>query len=109
MYERDVIVGALPDILSLNRKPYPFYELTKFFQKTRYDHNKSQRKQVLTFYQSIKNKDSIRYNDKREELTMIDQRNTSANKNQFFLDKISKDLMEFEIAAADPDDLTYQV
>ena len=40
---------------------------------------------------------------------MIDQRNTSANKNQFFLDKVSKDLMEFEIAAADPEELKYQV
>ena len=41
LYERDVIIAALPDILTLNKKPYPFLELRKFFEKIRYNHKVS--------------------------------------------------------------------
>jgi len=65
IFERDVIVGALPDLLTFNeRENYPFKELTKFFVKRKYDYSKSQRKQKVSFFQSIKNKDSIRYSDR---------------------------------------------
>jgi hypothetical protein len=42
IFERDVIVGALPDLLTFNeRENYPFKELTKFFVKHKYDYEKS--------------------------------------------------------------------
>jgi len=45
IFERDVIVGALPDFLTYDeRENYPFKELTKFFVKYKYDSEKSQRK-----------------------------------------------------------------
>ena len=38
IFERDVLVGALNDILIYNeREPFPFSEMTKFFIKYKYD------------------------------------------------------------------------
>jgi len=51
IFERDVIVGALPDLLTFNeREDYPFKELTKFFIKHKYDYDKIQRKQEISFF-----------------------------------------------------------
>ena len=51
IFERDVIVGTLPDLLSFDeRENYPFRELTKFFIKHKYDYGKSQRKQKISFF-----------------------------------------------------------
>ena len=75
--------------------------------KPKYNFNKSARKQKLSFYQLIKNNDKIRYNVCPEKTSMIDQRNSSANKSAFFIDKISKELLQFEIAGEDPDDLKF--
>ena len=106
IFERDVIVGALPDILTFNeREDYPFKELTNFFVKHKYNYEKTQRKQKVSFFQSIKNKDSIRYSDKKEEITMIDQRNSSANKSAFFLDQLVKKVMEFDMMKTNQEDL----
>ena len=33
LYERDIIVSALPELLTCNIEPYPFITLTKFFKK----------------------------------------------------------------------------
>jgi hypothetical protein len=40
---------------------------------------------------------------------MIDQRNSSSNKNQFFLDMLVKKVMEFDNLNTDQEDLKYQV
>ena len=40
IFEREVIVGALPDLLTFDeRADYPFKELTKFFIKHKYDYD----------------------------------------------------------------------
>ena len=40
IFERDVIIGALPDLLTFDeRDDYPFKELTKFFIKHKYKYN----------------------------------------------------------------------
>ena len=41
IYERDIVVGALPNILTYNRDPYPFKGITKFFNKHKYITNLS--------------------------------------------------------------------
>ena len=44
IFERDVLVGALPDILNFDeRDVFPFTEMKKFFVKHKYDFSKSQR------------------------------------------------------------------
>jgi hypothetical protein len=53
IFERVVLVGALPDILNVDIKPYPFKELSKFFVKNKYDHKLPVRDQALSFYQSL--------------------------------------------------------
>ena len=51
IFERDVIVGALPALLTFNeRVDYPFKELTKFFYKHKYDEEKNQREQKISFF-----------------------------------------------------------
>ena len=40
IYERDIIVGALPKLIELNQKPYPFMALSKFFEKHKWIKNK---------------------------------------------------------------------
>ena len=57
----------------------------------------------------MKNEDKIRYNDVDSKITMIDQRNMSSNKSRFFLDRISRRLVKFNVAAANQDELKYQV
>ena len=85
IFERVVLIGALPDILTSKLEPFPFQELSKFFIKHKYNHKLAARDQPVSFYQSLENKESIRYNDKKDDLTHIDQRNYSANKSAFFL------------------------
>lgn len=41
IYERDILCGALPDILTYKREPFPFNEMTKFFTKYKYNTKKS--------------------------------------------------------------------
>ena len=72
IFERNVLVGALPNLLALDVKPYPLYELTKFFTKNKYDSNLSAIEQKLSFYQSIEDRDSVSYSDVKEKVTMID-------------------------------------
>jgi hypothetical protein len=40
---------------------------------------------------------------------MIDQRNSSANKSAFFLDQLTKRVMEFDMMKTNPEDLQFQV
>ena len=51
MYERDVIIGAMHDLLEIKITPYPFPEFSKFFIKHKRDQNeKDDDKQKLNFY-----------------------------------------------------------
>ena len=51
IYERDVIIGAMPELLQFDeREDYPFKELSKFFVKHKYALGKSQRKQKISFF-----------------------------------------------------------
>lgn len=51
IFERDVIIGTLPELLQFDeREDYPFKELSKFFIKHKYNLNKSQRKQKISFF-----------------------------------------------------------
>ena len=72
IFERNVLLGALPDLLAFDVKPYPFYELTKFFTKHKYNPNVTAMEQKLSFYQSIKDRDSLSYSDVKEKVIMID-------------------------------------
>ena len=80
MYEREVIIGAMHNLLEVKITPYPFPEFSKFFIRHKRDPNKAENLQKLNFYQVFNTPDSIKYLDKPITITMVDQRNKSSNK-----------------------------
>ena len=62
VYERDILIGALPTLLKCKIEPFPFKELTKFFKKNDWkdekgiDKNMIYEIQAKSFSQPLKNK-----------------------------------------------------
>ena len=74
IYERDVIVGAMHNILKVEQDPYPFQDLHKFFEKPQWDPSKTLSDQKLSFYQLLEVPDELRYSDMPVTITNVDQR-----------------------------------
>jgi hypothetical protein len=66
-------VAALPAILNCSYEPFSFQMLSKFFKRPIVDPEvKVANFQEVSFCQNIKNRETILFNDKREEITLID-------------------------------------
>jgi hypothetical protein len=72
--DRDIIMSSLPSILQCDYEPFSFQMLSKFFRRPvlNPEQFKTLNLQEVSFCQNIKNRDTIMFNDNREELTIMD-------------------------------------